>query len=186
MTVYADHDRVAALAGLGILDTAQTPEFDCLTSLAASVFDVPIALVSFVDLNRQWFKSRHGLDVSETPRAWAFCTYAIECEDLLVVEDATRDPRFAQNPLVTGAPGIRFYAGAPLRLAEGHALGTLCLIDTQTRRLDAKQKRELRHLARAAVTAIELHRRNQQLAQLADAFERCPRESAASRDYPLA
>lgn len=179
MTAETETNRIACLRELDLLDTEQTPDFDCLTHLAASVFEVPIALVSFVDVNRQWFKSRVGLEVSETPRAYAFCAYTIECDDLLVIEDALRDPRFSSNQLVTGEPHIRFYAGAPLRLANGHALGTLCLIDRKPRSLSEKQRRELRHLGRAAVTAIELHRRNQQIAVLADSLDIAARDDAA-------
>ena len=127
--VPEEGERLAALRGLGILDTSPEADFDHVVRLAARLLDVPIALISLVDQDRQWFKSVIGLDgVTETPRELAFCDHAIRGQDVMVVPDATEDPRFAGNPLVTGEPGIRFYAGAPLITSDGHALGTLCVI----------------------------------------------------------
>lgn len=123
--------RLEALHALQVLDTAQEERFDRLTRIAARVFNAPISLVSLVDQDRQWFKSRHGLDAHETPRSQAFCEYAVRSQDIVLVPDATKDPRFADNPLVTGGPKIRFYAGAPLFSQCGrYVLGTLCVIDT--------------------------------------------------------
>lgn len=126
--------RLAALMGLNVLDTQPEAEFDALVQQAAAHFAVPISLVSLVDADRQWFKAAVGLPAChETPRAQAFCDHAIRDAGVLVVPDAAADPRFADNPLVTGAPNIRFYAGAPLTLPEGARLGTLCVIDTVPR-----------------------------------------------------
>ena len=125
--------RLAALHDLGVLETAPDRELDIITRLAADRFDAAIALVSLVDSDRQWFKSRYGLDETETCRRHSFCSHAIESDAIMVVGDAATDPRFADNPLVTGAPHIRFYAGAPLVLANGHRIGTLCIVDPAPR-----------------------------------------------------
>jgi GAF domain-containing protein len=139
--------RLETLRSLRILDTDFDPRFDRLTRLAAETFRVPIALVSLVDTNRQWFKACVGLDVRETSREVAFCSHAILASDVLVVPDALNDPRFADNPLVTGAPHIRFYAGCPLRVGTASPVGTLCLIDTRPRTLSTSQLELLRSLA---------------------------------------
>jgi len=131
--------RLEALRRLKILDTSPEERFDRLTRLAQNLLGVPIALVSLVDAERQWFKSRQGLDASETPRDISFCGHAILGRDPFVISDATKDPRFADNPLVASAPDIRFYAGVPLRLSSGEAMGTLCVIDRVPRQLDARQ-----------------------------------------------
>lgn len=131
-----DAERLQALRELLILDTPPEERFDKIARFVAEEFEVPIALVSLVDENRQWFKARVGLDVCETARDISFCGHALTLDAPLVIEDALLDPRFADNPLVTGEPFIRFYAGAPLRLAPGAAIGTLCLIDRRPRRLD--------------------------------------------------
>jgi GAF domain-containing protein len=128
--------RRAALRALLILDTPPEQRFDRIVAFAAEEFEVPIALVSLVDAERQWFKARIGLDACETARGVSFCGHAILRPDLFVVEDAQRDPCFAGNPPVTGAPHIRFYAGAPLQLPSGARVGTLCLIDQRARTLD--------------------------------------------------
>ena len=143
-------ERLATLRGLDILDTPPEERFDRLTRLARRLFDVPIALVSLVDESRQWFKSCAGLDALETPRDISFCGHAILGSGVFVIPDATRDPRFAGNPLVLGEPEIRFYAGCPLRAANGHALGTLCLIDRNPRAFDADDIRSLQDLAAMA------------------------------------
>ena len=143
-----EEQRIHALQELGILDTAPEERFDRCTRIAAALFDVPIALVSLVDTNRQWFKSRYGLDVAETPREQAFCAHAILEEDILLIPDALQDDRFAENPLVTGEPRVRFYAGCPLSLADGTRLGTLCLIDHQPRDFDERRLALMRDVAR--------------------------------------
>jgi GAF domain-containing protein len=132
-------ERLAALHALLILDTPPEQRFDKIVAFAASEFDVPIALLSLIDRERQWFKANVGLAACETGRDISFCGHAILAPDIMVVPDALDDPRFADNPLVTGEPGIRFYAGAPLILASGAALGTLCLIDRRPRTLDAME-----------------------------------------------
>lgn len=121
--------RIAELYMLGVLDTAFEARFDRLTRIAAAALGTPISLISLVDTHRQWFKSSFGLAVRETPRDIAFCAHAIQKPEVFVVPDARKDPRFAANPLVTGDPHVRFYAGAPLITRQGHALGTLCVID---------------------------------------------------------
>ncbi|WP_085639824.1 MULTISPECIES: diguanylate cyclase [unclassified Pseudomonas] len=142
--------RVATLHGLNVLDTLPEERFDRLTRLARRVFNVPIALVSLVDAERQWFKSCVGLDATETGRDVSFCGHAILGDQILQVDDAAQDERFHDNPLVTGNPGIRFYAGCPLTVGDGSKLGTLCLIDTKPRRLDDEERELLRDLARMA------------------------------------
>jgi diguanylate cyclase (GGDEF)-like protein/PAS domain S-box-containing protein len=139
--------RTDALWALGVLDTPAEPRFDRFTALASAALGAPISLISLIDHDRQWFKSRHGLAVAETPRSMAFCSYAVEGQGSFVVEDAWLDQRFAANPLVTGAPFIRFYAGHPIRTREGHAVGTLCVIDQVPRSLSATQMAMLRSLA---------------------------------------
>lgn len=139
--------RLRELRALGLLDTAPDERFDRITRLAQRVFDVPIALVSLIDEDRQWFKSRVGLDVSETDRAVAFCSRAIERDEVLHVPDAHADIRFAQNPLVTGDPHIRFYAGHPIKGPDGAKLGTLCVIGREPRELTDLERLVLRDLA---------------------------------------
>ena len=161
MIELSEAARLCALDDYQVLDSAPEPAFDRLTALAADLFDAPIALVSLVDAERQWFKSRHGLDAVETPRSQAFCAHALPLEPggTLVVEDATRDPRFRSNPLVTGDLGIRFYAGAVLTGSDGHNLGTLCVIDTKPRPTpDSEDLDRLRNLARVVVDTLELRR----------------------------
>ncbi len=129
--------RLNALRELLLLDTPPEERYDRLARFAAEQLDVPIALLSLVDGQRQWFKSRVGLDATETPRDISFCGHAVMKNELFIVEDASSDPRFADNPLVVGAPHIRFYAGAPLSSPSGHHIGTLCVIDTVPRTLGA-------------------------------------------------
>ena len=142
--------RIQTLRELNVLDTSPEERFDRLTRLAKRLFNVPIALVSLVDADRQWFKSCVGLDVSETSRDISFCGHAILGDQILTVPDAGLDERFHDNPLVVGAPGIRFYAGCPLTVSNGSKLGTLCLIDIKPRDLDDEDRALLRDLARMA------------------------------------
>jgi GAF domain-containing protein len=145
---------------LQILDTPPEAAFDALTRQAAEQFGVPIALISLVDERRQWFKSRVGLHATGTAREYAFCGHAIQTPgQVMLVPDASRDARFAANPLVTGDPGIRFYAGAPLVTATGHALGTLCVIDRKPRTLTPAQVTQLRALADQVVVHLQARAR---------------------------
>jgi PAS domain S-box-containing protein len=152
-----ESERLQRLRELGVLDTAPEAAFDRVTQLATKLFDVPIALVSLIDANRQWFKSRQGLDATETPRNISFCGHAVALGDLLVIEDAALDPRFADNPLVTGPPYIRFYAGAPLHSDDGLPLGTLCIIDRKPRTFGPEERELLLNVAPLAES--ELRRR---------------------------
>ncbi|MBC2658981.1 sensor domain-containing diguanylate cyclase [Pseudomonas sp. MSSRFD41] len=142
--------RIQTLRALNVLDTPPEERFDRLTRLAKRLFNVPIALVSLVDGDRQWFKSCMGLEASETARDISFCGHAILGDQILTVCDAEQDMRFHDNPLVVGDPGIRFYAGCPLTVANGSKLGTLCLIDVKPRDLDDEERALLRDLARMA------------------------------------
>ena len=164
-----ESERLAALQSLALLDTPSEPLFDRVTRLASQLLDVPIVLFSLVDADRQWFKSRVGLEAAETPREHAFCAHAIGQGPPLVVSDATEDERFRTNPLVTGAPNIRFYAGVQIRSSAGMAIGTLCAIDTRPRELgDAEQAlladlaaiiaEEIRYRERLAIARAQLER----------------------------
>ena len=142
-----ESERLETLRALEILDTRREERFDRVTRLAKRLFDVPIVLVSLVDAERQWFKSAQGLDASETPREISFCGHAILDEDTFVIKNAQQDDRFADNPLVTGEPNIRFYAGQPLNAGNGCKVGTLCLIDTEPREMSEEDRRLLEDLA---------------------------------------
>lgn len=150
--------RLEALRRYHLLDTAPEESLDDVTHLAAYICGTPTALISLVDETRQWFKSRFGLELTETPREQAFCAHTILQPDLLEVEDARADARFADNPLVQSDPKIRFYAGAPLRTVEGHALGSLCVIDQAPRKLNEEQRDALNRLARLVMKAFEVRR----------------------------
>lgn len=166
-----EEKRLEALREYRILDTPPERAYDDLTALAAFICDVPIALVSLVDSDRQWFKSRVGLEASETARDISFCAHAILGEDVLVIQDTHADSRFAANPLVTSAPNIRFYAGVPLRTPDTLPLGTLCVIDHEPRNLSEEQLRALQGLARQVLSLMELRRVSAQLAQALERIE---------------
>ncbi|MBO6825282.1 MAG: response regulator [Sneathiella sp.] len=158
--------RLAALRDYEILDTAAEQAFDRLTQLAATFYASPIALISLVDRERQWFKSRVGLEATETPRNLAFCHHAIQGDKPFIVNDATKDERFRDNPLVTGAPDIRFYAGAPLVSPQGQKIGTLCIIDQNPRQdFQEKDTEQLTLLAEIVISEMELRIKNSQLEQ---------------------
>lgn len=149
-------ERLLAVDRTDIMDTPADPIFDRLTWLASQITDMPVALISILTARRQWFKSRIGIDVEETPRKWAFCSHAILDDEPLIVEDARTDPRFMSNPFVTDDPRIRFYAGFPLIDADGYRLGTLCVLDQEPRKLREKEIRALKELA--AIASDELKR----------------------------
>ena len=173
-------ERLRTLRSYKILDTKPEERFDELTRLAAVICGVPISLISLIDTDRQWFKSRFGLDVQETPRAQAFCTHAIMQPELFVVPDASKDERFANNPLVTGDLHIRFYAGEPLAARDGHVLGTLCVIDHEPHTLTEAQKEALRIVGQLVIANFELRR---DLQELRDALaERDVSKSPANLD----
>lgn len=151
-------ERLAAVLNCGILDTADDPKFDRITRIVCHALRVPMALISIVDERRQWFKSRHGLDVRETPREWAFCAHAVCGTAPFVVRDATADPAFSSNPLVTGPPHIRFYAGMPLLDRSGLALGTLCVLDVVPRELSTEDFATLHDLGEFCAHIIMVDR----------------------------
>jgi GAF domain-containing protein len=156
--------RLAALRGYEILDTDPERDYDDLVRIAAAIFGAPVALVSMVDAERQWFKARVGLDATETPREVAFCAHAICVDEPFVVPDAKQDSRFHDNPLVTGKPNIRFYAGAPLVAPGGLNLGTLCVTDTEPRQPTEDQIQSLMALGRQVVNLLEARKAARDLA----------------------
>lgn len=151
-----EEERLRKLYALGILDTLEEQAYDDLTKLAAEICQTPIALVSLIDSDRQWFKSHHGLDARETPREYAFCAHAILNDDVFIVEDSSQDERFFDNPLATGGPLVKFYAGAPLIMSDNHKVGTLCVIGNEARTITIDQKEALSALARQVVSQLEL------------------------------
>lgn len=151
-----EESRLRKLYELGILDTLEEQAYDDLTRLAAEICDTPIALVSLIDRDRQWFKSHYGLNARETPREVAFCAHAILGDDIFVVEESSKDERFCDNPLVTGEPHVEFYAGAPLIMSDNNKLGTLCVIGNKARTISPGQKDALKALARQVVSQLEL------------------------------
>jgi GAF domain-containing protein len=160
-----ERKRLNVLWQYEVLDTVPEEVFDDLTDLAAHICETPIALISLVDEDRQWFKSKIGMTINETSRDVSFCAHAIVSDSLLVVPDATKDQRFKNNPLVTGGNKVRFYAGAPLITPDGHVLGTLCVLDKKPRTLRSEQQQALRVLAHHVMTQLELRRHARELAQ---------------------
>jgi len=170
-----EQQRLAALRGYEILDTKPEAAFDDLTLLASYVCQTPVALISLIDADRQRFKSKVGVSVSETSRDIAFCASAILQSDVFIVPDASQDERFAENPLVLSDPKIRFYAGATL-MTDGHALGTLCVVDRVPRELRPEQLEALRALSRQVQTQLEFRRNLMRLEQALAARDRAETE----------
>ncbi|MDP2742487.1 MAG: GAF domain-containing protein, partial [Hydrogenophaga sp.] len=173
--------RLARLQGLGVLDTLPQQAFDDISALAQAICGTPIALITLVDRDRQWFKSRIGVDMTETPREVAFCSHAIlHPSQPMVIGDALKDQRFTDNPLVTGPTQVRFYAGAPIVTDDGFALGTVCVIDQQPRELTPVQLDALTRLSALVATLLEHEKaRVQESARTAEAVERQHEELTA-------
>jgi GAF domain-containing protein len=170
-----EKQRLETLRGYEILDTEPEAAFDDLTLLASYVCQTPVALISLIDADRQWFKSKVGVSVTETSRDIAFCASAILQPDVFIVADASRDKRFAENPLVVSEPKIRFYAGATL-MTEGQALGTLCVVDRVPRELSPEQLEALRALSHQVLAQLELRRNLKRLQQSLAARDRAEAE----------
>lgn len=179
-------ERVAKLRSYGILDTANEAEYEGIVRLVAAICRTPISNISFVDSDRQWFKAAAGLDDKQTPREIAFCAHTILGSELFVVPDSHLDQRFADNPLVTGSPGVRFYAGMPITTPDGYRLGSLCAIDRVPRELNAEQREALRTLSQHVVTLLELRARNRQLEELSELKSRLIAIMAHDVRSPLA
>ena len=167
-----DPDRLAALRRYNVLDTLPEPAYDHVADLVADHFEVPIALVSFIDADRQWFKACKGLDLKETTLDDAFCIHTVQTPDVMVVEDATDDPRFAENPFVAGEPGLRFYAGVPLITDDDYPVGTLCVMDTKPRQISERKKVQLRKYARLVMDELEFRREVEQRRQVETRWRR--------------
>jgi len=180
--VKNEKQRLKVLWQYSVLDTVPEEIFDDLTELAARICEAPIALITLVDENRQWFKSKVGISIQETSRDISFCAHAIKQPELFIVPDATKDARFSHNPLVTSDPKVRFYAGAPLISPDGYALGTLCVIDKVPRELRPGQEQALRILARHVMSQLELRRRALELADANRARDQMQQDLAQARE----
>src|SRR6266550_4676796 len=177
-----EKQRLKVLWQYSVLDTMPEEIFDDLTELAARICEAPVAMITLVDEDRQWFKAKVGVSINETSRDISFCAHAITQPGLFIVPDATRDERFAQNPLVKSDPKVRFYAGAPLVSPDGYALGTLCVIDKVPRELPPEQKQALRILVRRVVTHLELRRRSGELAHARQEKKRIQKDLKQARE----
>ena len=185
-----ERERLADLRALRVLDTPAERRFDRIVELARRVFRVPIAYIAMVDADRQWFKSKLGLTIAQTPRATSFCGHAVLRDEPLIIPDATLDPRFADNPMVTGEPFVRFYAGHPLKGPGGHNVGTLCIVDHEPRELDADGVAILKQLAGLAeheLNVVDLIGAQRELletkTQLVTARQRLAEEVAGAAEY---
>lgn len=171
MTDAAEEARLAALSLYKILDTAEEQFYDDITKLAAYIADTPMALITMVDRDRQWFKSKVGLDATETPREYSFCAHAIKTPRVpFLVRDAKQDERFSSNPYVTGEPNVRFYFGYPLLVDDKNALGSLCVVDNKPRELDLKQVDALAALSRQVITMLNIRKDVMALGALIEQF----------------
>ncbi len=177
-----EKQRLKVLWQYSVLDTMPEEIFDDLTELAARICEAPVAMITLVDEDRQWFKAKVGVSINETSRDISFCAHAITQPGLFIVPDATRDERFAKNPLVKSDPKVRFYAGAPLVSPDGYALGTLCVIDKVPRELRPEQKQALRILARHVVSQLELRRRSNELADARQEKEQIQKHLKQARE----
>lgn len=167
-----DKERIKALRSYDIIDSQREQEYDDITELAAMIFDVPMALVTFIDKDRQWFKSAYGLEGSETHRQYAFCSHTIlNPAEPLIVEDSRLDDRFKDNPYVKGEPHVIFYAGVPLVSDNGHGLGSFCILDSKPRTLTEKQVNGLKILARQVMNLMEIRKKTAELNVRAEALE---------------
>ena len=173
---FNEKNRVQALLRYKILDTDPEKAFDDLTILASHICQTPVALISLIDSDRQWFKSKHGVNVSETPREVSFCAVAIQQPDLFIVPDASKDPRFSSNPFVVSDPKIRFYAGAPFTSSDGHPLGALCVVDVVPRSLTPSQEAALLALSRQVQAQFELRKNLIELRTALDERDRAEAE----------
>jgi GAF domain-containing protein len=158
-TISDEQDRLKALESYSVMDSLPEEDFDAITQLASYICDTPIALVSLLDRDRQWFKSTVGLEIKEYPKSISFCQYAVKGNEVYEVQNALEDELFSDNPLVTGNPDIRFYAGAPLIDDEGFKLGTLCVIDTIPRALTENQNKAIRLLAKQVINLLQLRKK---------------------------
>ncbi|MDP4285673.1 MAG: ATP-binding protein [Bacteroidota bacterium] len=189
-----EKQRLKELYDYDILDTLSEKEYDSITKIATQICNVPVSLITFLDKDRQWFKSHLGIDMTEMPREFAFCNYTIlDHENVLVVKDMRVDKRFAKNPLVEGEPHAVFYAGAPLITSNGNALGSICVLDAKTNDLTDGQKEALKSLADQVITRLELHKKLSELSQTQEKLKKANRKlkefsSIASHDMktPLA
>src|SRR5437016_8027804 len=176
-----EKQRLKVLWQYSVLDTMPEEIFDDLTELAARICEAPVAMITLVDEDRQWFKAKVGVSIKETSRDISFCAHAITQPGLFIVPDATRDERFAKNPLVKSDPKVRFYAGAPLVSPDGYALGTLCVIDKVPRELRPDQTQALTILARHVVSQLELRRRSNELANARSEKDRIQKDLKQAR-----
>ena len=165
-----EEGRLKALASYNVFNTAKEKDFDALTALASAICDVPISLITFIDGERQVFKSHHGTDITETPRSIAFCAHTLVANNVMIVPDAALDTRFNENPLVTGPTQVSFYTGVPLINEDGYALGTLCVIDQKARKLSDMQIQALETLAGQLMDKLELRRKTRLLEQREQRF----------------
>lgn len=160
-----EKERLKTLRDYQILDTCADEYLDEITKLASQLTNSPIALISLVDENRQWFKSKQGIDASETPRDISYCGHAVLQDDIFIVENAEKDERFCDNPLFLNSPHVTFYAGVPLKAPNGHNIGTICVIDNKPKQLDESNQKILKNLAKQIILFFELKKKNIKLMQ---------------------